>query len=63
MRTCEDCVYRDHTRCCIDPPHIVGLDDKDNPIQRDPTIHTDRIACKWHMTDTQRDCADVIRMT
>ena len=62
MRTCEDCVYRDKTRCCIDPPHIVGVHDNGKPIQRDPTVGVARLACKWHLTDEQREEADTIRM-
>lgn len=60
--TCDDCVYRDKSRCCIDPPHIVGIEESGKPIQRDPIISHDRIACKWHMTTEQRESSDTIRM-
>ena len=62
MKTCKDCVYRDDKRCCIDPPHIVGLDESGKSIQKDPAISTERIACKWHMTFEERDDSDTIRM-
>jgi len=61
-RTCKTCVYRDRHRCCIDPPHILGINDDGKQIQKDPVIHEERIACKWHMTSDQREDADTIRM-
>lgn len=60
-RTCKDCVYRDRTRCCLEPPTIVGFDNGKQH-QRDPMVNIDRIACKWHMTPEQREQSDTIRM-